>query len=83
VLFTYKNGNLYAITPRWPDGELRLKGVVPDRNMVVTLLETGEELAWQKDGNTVVITVPGFHPNRMKSQYASVFRLSDIEPTDK
>ena len=83
VLFTYKNGNLYAITPRWPGGKLRLKDIVPDRNMVVTFLETGEKLPWKKDGNNLFITTPQFYPNRMKSQYAYVFRLSGIEAADK
>jgi alpha-L-fucosidase len=83
ALFTYKNGNLYVIAPRWPDGMLRLKDIVPDRNTVVTFLETGEKLPWKVDGNNLLITTPQFYPNRMKSQYAYVFRLSSIEPVDK
>jgi alpha-L-fucosidase len=83
VLFTCKNGNLYAITPRWPDGKLRLKGIVPDRNTVVTFLENGEKLPWKKDGDNLVVTTSKLHPNRMKSQYAYVFRLSNMKPTEK
>jgi alpha-L-fucosidase len=83
VLFTYKNRCLYAMTPKWPDGKLMLKDIVPDRNMVVTFLETGEQLQWKIDGNNLVITIPKFDPSRIKSQYAYVFRLSSIEPADQ
>jgi len=83
VLFTFKNGNLYAITPRWPEKKLRLKDIVPDRNMVVTFLGTGEKLPWEVDGNNLVITTPEFDPNRIKSQYAYVFQLSGVERKSK
>ena len=83
VLFTFKNGNLYAITPKWPGRKLRLKDMKPDINMVVTFLGTGEKLPWKVDDNNLVIEIPEFDPNRMKNQYAYVFRLRGIEPTGK
>ena len=83
VLFTFKNGNLYAITPKWPGRKLTLKGIVPDSDTEVTFLGTGEKLPWELDGNNLIITTPEFDTNRMKSRYAYVFRLSDMEPEGK
>ena len=83
VLFTFKNGNLYAITPKWPDRKLRLKGIVPDSDMEVTFLGTGQKLPWEVDGDNLVITIPELDTNRIKSRYAHVFRLSGIEPESK
>ncbi|UCE48135.1 MAG: hypothetical protein JSW47_21370, partial [Phycisphaerales bacterium] len=83
VLFTFKNGKLYAITPKWPDRKLKLKDIVPDNNMVVTFLETGEKLPWKVVGNDLVITIPDFDTNRMNTQYAHVFRLSGVKRKSK
>lgn len=80
VLFTFKDKNLYAITPRWPGKELILKNVTPGSDTDVILLETKEKLTWRANGNNLVINTPDFDMNKMKSQYAYVFQLSDIEP---
>ena len=79
VLFTFKNGNLYAITPRWPGRKLTLKNVRADSDTEITFLGTGEKLLWEVDNNNLVITTPEFDTNRIKSQYAYVFRISNIE----
>jgi len=81
VLFTFKNKNLYAITPRWPGKELILKDITPGSDTEVVLLETKEKLTWRANGNDLVINTPDFDMNKMKSQYAYVFQLSDIEPS--
>ena len=83
VLFTFKNGNLYAITPRWPGRKLILKNVRTDNDTEITFLGTGEKLPWEVDNNNLVITVPEFDTNRIKSQYAYVFRISNIEAEGK
>ncbi len=79
VLFTFKNGNLYAITPRRPGRKLTLKNVRTDIDTEITFLGTGEKMAWEVDNNNLVITVPEFDTNRIQSQYAYVFRISNIE----
>jgi alpha-L-fucosidase len=81
VLFTFKNGSLYAITPRWPGDKLILKDFSPPADMEVAFLESAEVLGWRADGSDLVITTPSFDPNRMKSRYAYVFRLSNIRPS--
>jgi len=83
VLFTFKNGNLYAITPKWPGRKLTLKDVSAHSDTAVIFLETGEKLPWERDGSNLVITTPEFDTNSLKSRYAYVFRLHDIELEDK
>lgn len=83
VLFTYKNKNLYAITPRLPGRELILKDVTPAGDTDVIFLETKEKLTWQAAGNNLVINIPEFDTNETEDQYAYVFRLSDIKPVSK
>ena len=83
VLFTFKNGNLYAITPRRPGRKLTLKNVRTDIDTEITFLGTGEKMAWEVDNNNLVITVPEFDTNRIQSQYAYVFRISNIEHEGK
>ena len=83
VLFTFKDDNLYAITPRWPDSKLILNDVRTSSDTEVIFLETGEKLAWELDNNKLVITPPEFDTNRIKRRYAYVFRISDIENEGK
>jgi hypothetical protein len=83
VLFTFKNRNLYAITPKWPGRKLTLKDISPDTDTKVVFLETGENLPWAVDSGDLVITTPEFDTNRIKSQYAYVFRLHGIQLPDK
>jgi len=80
VMFTFKNGNLYAIAPKWPGGRLTLRDISASRDTEATLLETREKLTWKARGNDLIITTPEFDPNRIESRYAYVFRLSSIEP---
>jgi len=83
VLFTFKNKNLYAITPRWPGKELTLKDITPGSDTEVILLGTKEKPTWKADDNNLVITTPELDSNKIKGQYAYVFQLSDIEPAGK
>ena len=76
--FTFKDGNLYAIAPKWPGRTLRLRDVRPGSNTVVTSLTTHEELPWQVQGEDIVITLPEFSANGTTGRYAYAFRLSDM-----
>jgi alpha-L-fucosidase len=78
VLFTFKNGTLYAITPKWPGAELRLKDVKTSGKTKVTFLATGAALPWRAEDNDVIVTLPQFDPNVLAGQHAYVFRVSDI-----
>ena len=78
VLFTYRDGNLYAITPKWPGKELRLRDVRAGGDTGVTFLATGADLSWRSEGDDVVIALPEFDPDLAGRQAAYAFRVSDI-----
>ncbi len=78
VLFTFKDGHLYAITPRWPGRELRLREVQPGSRTQVTFLATGIPLHWRAEGGDLIVTCPEFDPNTLSGQHAYAFRISDI-----
>jgi len=76
VLFTCKEDDLFAITPKWPGQRLVLRDVRPSNKTAVTFLETGERLPWQRKGGDLEITMPEFDPERIQGRYAFVFRIS-------
>ena len=78
LLFTFKDGNLYAIAPKWPGKTLRLKDVRPGNRTSVTFLATGRDLPWVRRGNDVVVTLPEFDANATTARHAYVVRLSDM-----
>ena len=83
VLFTFKDKNLYAITPKWPGKELVLKDVTPGSGTEVILLETKEKLTFKTNGDNLIIETPKFETDKIKDRCAYVFRISDIEPAGK
>lgn len=83
VLFTYKDRNLYAITPRWPGKELILKDITPGNGTEIILLGTKGSLKWKTDNNNLVVITHEFDANKIKNQDAYVFRISDIESAGK
>lgn len=79
VFFTRKADTLYAITPRWPHERLVLKDVRATDGAVVHLLGHADALRWQQDGADLVIEVPVLHPDALPSDYAHVFRITQVE----
>jgi alpha-L-fucosidase len=78
VLFTFKDANLYAIAPKWPGRELRLKDVQAASHTEVTFLATRAMLPWRTDGNNLIVTLPEFDPDELGNQHAYAFRVSDV-----
>lgn len=76
VFFTWKNDELFAITPKWPGKELILKDIDPDNKTSVTFIETGEELSWTEMGNHMVIELPDFKPGKFDNPHS--FKISHI-----
>jgi alpha-L-fucosidase len=58
AFFTARGDTVYAILPRWPDGDLLLNGVTAGSNAKMTLLETGGDLKWRLDGTRLRIEIP-------------------------
>jgi alpha-L-fucosidase len=58
VLFTRKGENLYAILPRYPQGELRLRDLRLRANARVSLIGEARAISWSQRGRDVVIVAP-------------------------
>jgi alpha-L-fucosidase len=59
VWFTRKGGLLYAILPRYPQGELILRGIRAKQGARITLLGSRHaNLRWRQQGADLVITAP-------------------------
>lgn len=78
VFYTYNSNtnSLYAIFPKYPDDKkLVLKNVNPPAGTVISFLSTKEKLMWHQQGNNMVIDLPDYNPNKIKSPYAFVIRI--------
>ena len=81
LFFTYNpvQNNLYAIFPKYPDNK---KLVINNTSLPVgtkiSFLSTHEDLAWRQDGTDVVISLPEFSPNKIKSPYAFAVKIENF-----
>ena len=82
AFFTQKAGNLYVITPRWPDQKLLIRDVNATPASKVTLLSTKQELKWENQGKDLLINMPAFDPNIFSEadHYAFVFKITETKP---
>ena len=81
IFYTYNAGTnaLYAIFPQYPSNhKLVLKNIIaPSAFTDVTFLSTNEKLLCTKDGDNMIITLPEYDPNRIKSPYAYAIRINN------
>jgi alpha-L-fucosidase len=80
VFYTYnaKTNTLYAIFPKYPDNKkLILKSIIPYAATTVSFLSTKEKLQWHQQGDDVVIELPDYDPNKIKSSYAYVVKIEN------
>lgn len=80
VFYTYNanTNSLYAILPKYPSGrKLVLKNNNPPAGTSISFLSTQEKLNWQQQGNDVVINLPEYDPNTIKSPYAFVLKIDN------
>ena len=64
LFFTQKNGNLYAISPKWPGKELAVKNMQGKAGMEVTLLGYDGALKWENRGKDIIVRLPDYDPGR-------------------
>jgi hypothetical protein len=79
IFFTYKNRDLYAITPLWKGDKLIVKNVKADANTVVSFLDSGEELKWSQNGANIEIELPDYNPNKIRTNLAYAFKITNIK----
>ena len=76
ILFTRRNGTLYAILPRYPAGELTLRDLRPGKGARVSLLGSRHaDIAWKQVGRDVVVTVPAIDDGELPFEGPRVFRI--------
>jgi alpha-L-fucosidase len=89
VFYTYNSGSntLYAILPEYPVGRPSvLKNITVLPGTIISLLSTKEVLVWRQEGENVMITLPEYDPNKIKSPYAYALKIPNygaysIKPT--
>jgi len=81
VFYTYNanTNSLYAIFPKYPSNrKLVLKNLPATSALAdVSFLSTNEKLKCTKEGNTMVISLPEYDPNKIKSPYAYTVRIKN------
>lgn len=79
LFFTYKQHTLYAILPKYPaDGKVVINNLHLGDAAKVSLLGENDHLSWSDEGNDVVIKLPPFDPDRMRTADAYVLKIGDI-----
>lgn len=74
TFFTSKGNDVFAIVPRWPGPQLRLKNVNAPASLRASLLGSSGDLQWAANGSDLVITMPP----APAAQHAYVLRLSGL-----
>lgn len=81
VFYTYnpKENALFAIFPKYPAGrKLVLKDICCTENVKdIQFLSTKQKLAFARQGNDLVITLPEYDPEKIKAPYAYAVRINN------
>ncbi|MEO8416712.1 MAG: alpha-L-fucosidase [Ginsengibacter sp.] len=80
IFYTYNptSNSLYAIFPKYPDDKkIVLKDITLPEGTAINFLSTKENLSWKQQGNDVVVSLPGYDPNKIKAPYAFVVKILD------
>lgn len=80
AFFTRKGETVYAITPRYPAGELTLRDIQTTDATEATLLGRGGTLEWKATGNTLSIGVPALEVHERPCENAFVFKITNTRP---
>lgn len=79
VFYTYNptENNLYAILPKYPsNNKVVLKDISLNSGVKISLLDTKANLHWAAEGNNIIVTLPAYDPNVMKTPYAYVLKIA-------
>ena len=76
IFFTQKEKEVYVICLGWPENDIVLKNVAPDKKVQVMLLGTGRVVSAIKSEGNLVISLPMLTPDDNEPAY--VFRVSGL-----
>ncbi len=77
VFFTKKGNAVYAISPKFPTGQLVIKDLQAASGARVTLLGYAQTIKWKQQGKDLVISVPNVRPGEMAVDYGFVFKVDN------
>lgn len=81
LFFTWneQSKSLCAIFPTWPSNrKITVKGLQLPENAAATLLATGQKLQMTRADGNVVIQLPEYDPNKIKTGYAWVVKITGV-----
>ena len=78
AFFTQKNGTIYALLPRWPEGEFVIKGL-QGTHPEASLLETKQLLSARPVSNGVAVRLPSCVPTGIASHHVYVVKLTGVQ----
>jgi alpha-L-fucosidase len=81
IFYTYNanTNSLYAIFPKYPSGgKLVIKDMTLPANTTISFLSTKENVLWKQEGANVVVELPQYDPNKIKTPYAYVLKISNF-----
>jgi alpha-L-fucosidase len=81
LAYTQKDGDLYAITFEWPDGELKLPIAEPTPGTRVSLLGHEGDLPWRYADGQVLIDLSGVPSSAIPGRWAWTVRLEGYAGT--
>ncbi len=78
AFFTAKNDVVYAILPRWPDGDFLLNDILTSPDTKFTLLETGDPVEFHAEGKQITVKLaPGLRW-RIPERVAYVLKITNV-----
>jgi len=80
IFYTYNEttNSLYAIFPVYPSNKkLILKNVSLPGGTKINFLSTRENASWKQDGPNVVVDLPEYNPNQIRSPYAFAVKIEN------
>lgn len=79
VLFTRKNDVLYAILPKYPQGDLVIRGLELAKSARIKLLgREGDDVTWRQRGADVVISTPVLPDGALPFEGPRTFRIEGV-----
>ena len=75
LFFTENDEAVFAISPKWPEKKLVVKGINLKAGSKVTMLGVGAKLNWKQKGKNIEIEIPVYNPEWEISEYAYSFKI--------
>ena len=77
LFFTTAGKNLYAISPKLPEGKFLIKGITPSANTTVQMLGLKQPLLFRKVKDGIEVTVPKLSLREMPCLHAFTFKITN------